>query len=327
MPGMKLTQQQEKMISAFLQQSGQIVAGLPPNARQMTMNQVKSRLRNDLAQLGNRAPSDQEVVDILKRCRVSPTGWQPPAAAPRKSQQSGAQSPRVAAAPKPGQVVAKSAVAPKAPLTRTAPVAKPPPQVAVRKRETPPVEAQAPEQDERVWLGVCEWLARHRGFDVGGLRAGFFILGLFTGPFALVLYLYLYFEKYLKSRSLSRPAINRPELTRAVGNIAMVAVGIYITAFAILRIGEQLYLRFMANDLALGSWGWLGSYQHLLFFWTVFCLLPLTLLAELPLAHGWDQTIKKVVRAGLTLYAVTICLGLAAAIAGTILVIARDFVG
>jgi len=56
-----------------------------------------------------------------------------------------------------------------------------------------------------------------------------------------------------------------------------------------------------------------------LFFWTLFFLLPLAVLAGLPVPSPWRNTLRKLFEAGLALYAAALCFGAGCAVAGTVL--------
>jgi hypothetical protein len=76
-----------------------------------------------------------------------------------------------------------------------------------------------------------------------------------------------------------------------------------------------------------GQWGWYLQQQGSLLFWTLFLSLPVALLGALPMAGGWDRTLRRLSQAVLALYAVVICFGLASAVAGVILQTVRELKG
>lgn len=334
---MKLTEKQERMVYALLKRNDETVEGLSPKARAQTMSLIRTRLKRELERFGDKTPNDDEVMDVLKRYRVSRTGWhppgeqkvQPPPSAPQPTPDPPKVKLKTPAAKRPAPVDPTTAD-PTAPAPTLAAAVRPAPEPV---KEIPADPEPAPRRrkdipsDGRVWLGLCGALAERYGVDPGMVRAVFVTFGIFTGPFALILYLFLYFESDLRARDAMAHRIDRAAILKSVSTTAATAFAIYAGAFAVLRIGAALYLRFMANELVIGGWGWLERYQHILFFWSLFALVPLAVLAVLPLNRQWRETIGKVVRAGLALYAVIICGGIAAAIVGTILVTLQDFVG
>jgi len=54
-------------------------------------------------------------------------------------------------------------------------------------------------------------------------------------------------------------------------------------------------------------------------------LTPIAALAGLPLPDGWNKTGKTIVQAGIAIYAVAICFGIASLIAGILIQIVKDF--
>ena len=295
---MRLTERQQNMVSVFLKQSGEIVRRLSPEAQAQAITQVKTRLKNDLNGMGDRVLEDEEVAAVLERCRVTPTGWQHPT---RPQQPAPASIP---GNPAPSRVDESSSgeVEP------------------ARHRPPPPTVAQ-PDG----WLHVCRSLAERRGYDVRIVRAAFVAFGILTGPVALIAYLGLFFEHYFGSGGKRSIRMDEDRVLRTAAKAVLVTAALYASAYGVLRAAEWSYIRFVSNDWSIGGWDWLSRYQHIQFFCVLITLTPVAVLSAMPLPNQWDRTLERCVRAGWVLYAAFLCTGIAAALAGSILGILRDF--
>ena len=295
---MRLTERQQNMVSVFLKQSGEIVRRLSPEAQAQAITQVKTRLKNDLNGMGDRVLQDEEVAAVLERCRVTPTGWQHPA----RLRPAPASTP---GSPAPSRVDESSSGGVD-PVTH-----RPPPRTVAQ-----------PDG----WLHVCRSLSTRWGYDVRIVRAAFLAFGFLTGPVALITYLGLFFEQYFGSRGKRSVRIDEDRVLRTAAKAVLVTAALYGSAYGLLRTAEWSYLRFFSNDWSIGGWGWLPRYQHIQFFCVLVTLTPVAVLSAMPLPNQWDRTLERCVRAGWVLYAALLCAGIAAALAGSILGILRDFV-
>jgi phage shock protein PspC (stress-responsive transcriptional regulator) len=175
--------------------------------------------------------------------------------------------------------------------------------------------------EDRRWLGVCKGLANGLQADAQLVRLGAILLGLITGPLAIIAYLAAYFALYPFSDPDMAPRIQKGKLLRAVTGpvaIALLLFGITKTLIALARYGRQRFLE-MPTGSDLGTWDWLEAHNGVLLSWALFVLIPLAGLSGLPMSNDWGSTMKKVVQAGLAIYAVALCFGLACLLTGIIL--------
>jgi phage shock protein PspC (stress-responsive transcriptional regulator) len=180
----------------------------------------------------------------------------------------------------------------------------------------------------RRWLGVCYWAANRSGVPPRAVRAIALLVGVLAAPVALLAYAAGYFW-LLTMGSLPEAGRLRPvRLAWRIAVTLVVAAGLYLGAnyaFKGLSFAMDNWAKRPVPDL--GEWGWYLQEQRSLLFWTLFLTLPVALLGALPMAGGWDRTLRRVSQAMLALYAVVICFGLASVAAGIILHIVREFTG
>ncbi len=186
-------------------------------------------------------------------------------------------------------------------------------------------EGMALSADGRVWLGVCGGIAERFGWDARLVRLVAFVLGLVTGPLAIMAYLAAYLEMYLTSEDENLPAVDKARLVAFPLGILAATIAFHVGTKLLVSLLHRLYTAVMAQELApLEKWNWLEENGASLFVWALMFLLPLSVLAALPLANDWDKTLKRVIQAGLALYALALSCGLAAAVVGIILQIVEQ---
>ena len=298
---MNLSQRQETMVAQFLHQSDRAISDLSPVARAQTLQQIKNRLYSELHTLEkDTTPSDGDVAAVLSRCMVTATGWQQP----------------MDSAPAPvGQ-----------------------PQVTIREGEAPseprahaqtdylgPVEQADVEGAE--WLGVCMYLAGRMGQDVRLVRGIFVVLGILTGPGALVAYLALYAEWCGSRFKIAAPEPNRVLLFRATLATLGMTVGLYLLGLVTSFAAHSFYGYLVGGALILGQWGWLDARAGLFFLGATFACVPLAALGALPLQNKWGVTLNRIAKLGVALYAAIICLGIASIVVRTALLCVLELKG
>jgi phage shock protein PspC (stress-responsive transcriptional regulator) len=186
--------------------------------------------------------------------------------------------------------------------------------------------------DDRVWLGVCGGLAAHFGLSSTLVRSLTVLFGI-TGPLAVVAYLVLYFEMYIGNRAARQakeiPQIDSARVVLSLGGTLFAAVAVHVGGLLVLRVITEVYLRLMQKDALpdLGGWEWLEINAGFMLFCVLCIGLPLALLSALPLAHQWDETIKRAVQAFLAVYALGVCFGIASYAVGIIVLVVEDFSG
>lgn len=294
---MKLTQKQERRIAVFLRAAEQQLGGVPARARNQILSRLKVRIGSELKPFTH-PPKDVDIERILADCASVAGAKGRPGKARREEPSARAPEP-----PKP--VVARKA--PEAVAATSAPAVL--------------------EPSDRRWLGVCSAVSERFGVDVRIVRAGMLALGLLTGPVAVIVYVAAYFEMYFVS-GLREPPIEMVRLIRFPLGILLGAAAMFAGAKAFVGLVLYLASRFMARDVvALGPWGRVDAEAPALFFTAVLFLAPLAVLGSLPVANGWDATLRKVTQALLAVYALGVCCGVAGVLAGVLLEVVGAFTG
>lgn len=187
--------------------------------------------------------------------------------------------------------------------------------------EAPPSPLGSRARDPRpIWLGVCAHNADRIGLEPWMIRLGMGLLGLVTGPLAVLIYLVGFGEYYASLPDQERPPIvwSRLALRIVVPFIVLIALrwGGNRTLLLIAYGHERIFKEGMPS---LGEWDWFRFQEGTFFFLALFSVLPLAALSGLPLANAWGHSLKRLAQAITALYAVALCFGIASVIAGLIL--------
>lgn len=192
-----------------------------------------------------------------------------------------------------------------------------------------PARASLPQSaDNAVWLGVASYIAEKNKWPTWALRFLFVLMGLISGPVALMLYMLVFVV--LRARgSIQSPARFHP--TRIVLNPLF--TGAVMTLFYLggiygiqgIRMAHEKYLERPVPPL--NEWAWLEIEAGRMFFGALLFLLPLALFSAMPLANRWDYSLKRFTQSGVVLYAISVSFGLASFITGIIINFVNEFAG
>lgn len=183
---------------------------------------------------------------------------------------------------------------------------------------------------DRVWLGVCGGIAQRLDIDANIVRLIAVLLGLVLPllPLLLVAYLALYFWDYFSTERPSIDPIEPLKLVKTLASTFGVAVALHIGTRVLLLFVTHAYQTVTEQPLALERrWNWIAYDAGTWLFWVLVVGLPLAALSALPVPKAWAGTLKKTVQAGLALYAVWLCFGIASVLTGIILRSVEDFSG
>jgi phage shock protein PspC (stress-responsive transcriptional regulator) len=175
---------------------------------------------------------------------------------------------------------------------------------------------------DRVWLGVCAGIARKLDIDANIVRVIAVLMGLVLPllPVLFLAYLAIYFWDYFTG---DRRGIEPLEPLKVAKTLAMtfgVALALHWGARILLIFVARGYEAVAAQPLMLDRrWSWLMQDAGSWFFWVLALGLPLAAISALPVPKAWAGTLRKTVHAGLAIYAVWLCYGLASVLAGIIL--------
>jgi phage shock protein PspC (stress-responsive transcriptional regulator) len=183
--------------------------------------------------------------------------------------------------------------------------------------------------DDPRWLGVCGGLSEPLGgIDPFALRALALILGILTGPLAVLIYLVLYAFMYHGSPEGTVPRVEPVRLVKAAAYPFIIGVCIAVAVKGLFALLYYAYARFVdASALQLPGWDWLTTYHGDYFFLMCIVVLPFAVLGGLPLAGAWADTLRKIAHALLSLYVLVLCLGTASLITGMIIRVAENVSG
>lgn len=186
--------------------------------------------------------------------------------------------------------------------------------------------ARKPETD-RVWLGVCSRNARRIGVDIWVLRLAAVVFGCITGPLAVIAYLAGYAERYWNAG----PEEPRIDWMPLVGRVFVTILIVVLLDWGVAYAVE--FIHYVIEDVvhrdvpALGQWGWLDRRAGAYYSYAMLAAVPLAFLSGLPLAGGWDYSLKRLSQAVLAVYATMLSFGLASMLVGIILHFVEEFGG
>ncbi|NLO32655.1 MAG: hypothetical protein GX117_04765 [Candidatus Hydrogenedentes bacterium] len=182
--------------------------------------------------------------------------------------------------------------------------------------------------EHAVWLGGAWYAAKKSGWPAWSLRSLFVLLGLVTGPIALLLYMSAFIMLRMRG-AVKAPAPFHP--SRVILN-PLFTVGVMILFYLGgiygikgVCLAHEKYLSRAVPDL--NDWAWLELQSGRMFGGALLLLLPLALFSAMPLANGWDFSLKRFTQAGVILYAIAVSFGLASFITGIIIVFVNEFAG
>lgn len=204
-------------------------------------------------------------------------------------------------------------------------------------------------EGDRVWLGVCSGIAAKLGIEPWVLRLiGLLVclggpalslltiaslrdwssitLGLFTVSLALVTYLLLFAYLRIVSGPRALPPVRVFPVIVNVAVTLIIAVALHLGVVYLLDLLRYAHETFLKRPFPIiGSWGWIEHQASGMLFWAIACCVPLAILGGLPLAHGWNESLKKAGHAGLAIYGTALAFGVASFIAGVILDLVENF--
>jgi phage shock protein PspC (stress-responsive transcriptional regulator) len=179
-------------------------------------------------------------------------------------------------------------------------------------------------QEESIWLGVAANVARRMELEPWMARAIFFLLGVATGPVAIVAYLGAYVSLHLSSEEGLPPVYYGRLLLRTTAAFAA-ATALHLAGRYALQGIHLAHNHFLKSPVPLlDDWGWLEIHQGRLFFLALACTLPLSVLSATPLKYQWDHSLKRIVQALLALYGIVLSFGVASVLVGIILDFVRE---
>lgn len=327
---MHLTAEQKNRIAAFLRKQDEQFSGLPAAARVQALGEVKKRIRREIAFLGQETVSDDQIESILGRMKVT--------LRPSEKHESPETEPDGPMAEVSLEPVSEAdpGLQVKAPTwdaseAEAEPVVEPEPQSESTTRDASSDSDDEPDDGpadygDRHWLGVCAAVADRRRMPVSTLRIGFIVLGLVTGPIALVAYCIAYFADSYQHPNEYPEGDGWAASWRMVRAL-VIALALYFGAWLVLYGAGELYATFIGGLAELEQFGAVMEHDRRALVFVLFTALPLALLSGLPMAYRWDRTMELLVNAVLAVYAVLLSLGVSSSLAGYLLSAFQHFRG
>lgn len=313
---MELTEKHELYVSRYISEIEEKIGDqLSPGQRERALGRLRARIDEKLKSASADGMDDTEILNLLHKM------GQPETQAAILVRVWGDASDAIAPVPVPPASDVSAATA-----TSQAPAEKEPGRSAGVPSETKP--AGKGKERGPVWLGVFLYLSRSYGLPVWALRALAFLLGVATGPAALMLYM-LVFILLRISGKVKAPAVFHP--SRVILNPLFTGGLLTLFHFAGIygimgiRLLHEKYLGRVVPELH--EWAWLEVEATRLFLGALLFLLPLALFSAMPLANKWDYSLKRFTQAGVVLYAIMVSFGLASFITGIILNFVNEFAG
>lgn len=180
--------------------------------------------------------------------------------------------------------------------------------------------------DDRVWLGVCAYVADRLRTNPLMVRLILCALALILPitPLLLVLYLgaYIAIAHSPEGANLPRPAYW--PMAKSVAIALVVGIAMHVGFGFLLSLPQRIAFHFLDQAVPVDpEWAWLEARRGAAVFWAMAYALPLAALAEAPVPNAWRETLRKLWQAALAIYAVVLCFGVAAHVVGLIMTLAE----
>ena len=177
----------------------------------------------------------------------------------------------------------------------------------------------------RIWLGVCANIADKTGLERWAVRTCMVVAGLITGPLALLAYIGLYLEMYYRG-SYSMPRIDTLRVVLRAAATIVIAFLLHAGSGWILRMINYLHEQVGKRPVPeVGEWGWIHHSRDEYLFYALCVAVPFAVLSALPVAKGWDYSLKRVSQAALALYGIALAFGVASFLVGILLDFVNQF--
>jgi len=282
----ELTESQHELVTRFLKKSAYQWRLLDSKARKHSIYQLKKAVHAQMEAYYRSELDDRDFSKILKSIEVKSSGW-------------------------------IHVNLPETTPVEQEPVAVEPVEVPEPDLEPESIEVAIPdeieENEDAVFLGVCESWANQLNLSTIQVRAVWGFLGVVAGPFAAIAYFLGYGERIF-SRHLHAP--KRSQLNTS----GIIYAGSGLTIWMVtVAFRQGIYLAggsFTEGDLILGKWDWIQYSGSTVSFWAMLSLITMSFLLILPTRARSRNWIRHASRFVLTLYAVAMCYGMGRILTG-----------
>ncbi len=178
-----------------------------------------------------------------------------------------------------------------------------------------------------VWLGVCAGLANWIEIPAWMVRLVAALLCV-TGPLVLLAYIGFFVAMYFMTPVKERPRVRPSRIAFRVGVTLVAIVLLDMGTDYLLELISSAHIRFLGKPVPhVGEFNWLGRYEDTLYFWVFALGLPFAALSGMPLAKGWDHSLKRLSQAIVALYGMGLSFGIASFLVGIIMQFVRESTG
>lgn len=179
-------------------------------------------------------------------------------------------------------------------------------------------------REKTVWLGVCSGVAARTDLEPWVVRVLSGLIGAVTGPMALLAYIAAYL--YMRRNSGRVQPLDTLRIVGRGAGTFLLALVLHVGSGYLLRLVYFVHEQYLKRPVPeVGQWDWLEASRDEYFFYAIMVSVPLAVLSALPLAKGWDYTMKRLSQACLALYGIALSFGIASFVVGIILDFVQEF--
>lgn len=179
--------------------------------------------------------------------------------------------------------------------------------------------AWAPVKEDRRWLGVCGGIANELQIEPRVVRGLVLLLGLFTMPFLLWVYIGAYAVMgFALQQGAARERIQPGSLLKAIWPPALITLLIHLGVVYFIRGLDWGLTNFAGFSVQIieSRWAWYADGAFGTFVWALMFVLPLAALSALPVRPDWQPTFRKLSHAAVAVYSVYAAYGVGSLLTG-----------
>lgn len=179
-------------------------------------------------------------------------------------------------------------------------------------------------RDNVIWLGVCSGVATRMDLEPWVVRVLSVLIGIVSGPVAVLAYIGLYL--FMRKASGRVQPLDTLRIAGRGAAAFLIPLALHIGSGYLLRLIFYVHEEYLKQPVPdIGQWDWLEASRDEYFFYAFMTAVPLAVLSAMPLAKGWDYTIKRMSQACIALYGIALSFGIASFVVGIILEFVQDF--
>ena len=147
-------------------------------------------------------------------------------------------------------------------------------------------------------------------------------------PPLLLAYMAAFVVAYSQEEADVLPRIRYWLVTKSFATPIIMSAGLMAGGHALIILLSHASVEVLQQGLSITDrWNWLIAQETGLLYRAIVYCVPIALLAAMPMDAKWAGTLKKVWQAGLALYALVLCAGVASIIVGILMGGVSNFTG